>query len=224
MSKITALKVNKRTGKQLNMFLDGKFAVSLDTETAVKECLEVGQELPADRIETLVKNLNLSRCLNTAYRYLSYRARSEAELKERLHRRGFEDSQIEIVINKLKEKNLLDDTAFAQFWMENRETFRPRSRRLTRLELRKKGVADTIIKQVIEKTDDTESAYHAAQSKAPRLPHDYEVFRRRLGDYLKRRGFGYTVINQTVKRMWQETIKEDPDEMTAVSTQSEVKK
>ena len=32
MSKITALKANKRTGKQVNMFLDGKFAVKLDTE------------------------------------------------------------------------------------------------------------------------------------------------------------------------------------------------
>jgi len=39
-------------------------------------------------------------------------------MKDRLHRRGFEDSKIEIIINKLKEQNLLDDTAFAQFWKE----------------------------------------------------------------------------------------------------------
>jgi regulatory protein len=205
MSKITALKTNKRTDKQVSMFLDGKFAISLDTELAAKEGLKIGQELSADQIEVLVKNLGLVRCLNVAYRYLSYRPRSEAEMKERLHRRGFEDSQIEIVINKLKEQNLLDDTAFAQFWKENREMFRPRSQRLTRLELRKKGVADAIIDEVTNEVNDTDSAYHAALSKAQRLPHqDYEVFRRRLGDYLKRRGFGYPVINQTVKRIWQE--------------------
>jgi regulatory protein len=126
-------------------------------------------------------------------------------VNERLHRRGFEDSQIEIVINKLKEQKFLDDTAFAQFWKENRETFRPRSQRLTRLELRKKGVADEIIKEVTGDSNDMDSAYHAALSKAQHLPkQDYEVFRRRLGDYLRRRGFGYTVINQTVKKMWQE--------------------
>jgi regulatory protein len=205
MSKITALKTNKRTDKQVSMFLDGKFAISLDTELAAKEGLKIGQELSADQIEVLVKNLGLVRCLNVAYRYLSYRPRSEAEMKERLHRRGFEDSQIEIVINKLKEQNLLDDTAFAQFWKENREMFRPRSQRLTRLELRKKGVADAIIDEVTNEVNDTDSAYRAALSKAQRLPHqDYEVFRRRLGDYLKRRGFGYPVINQTVKRIWQE--------------------
>ena len=151
MSKITALKTNKRTDKQVSMFLDGKFAVSLDTEIAVKEGLKIGQELSDDQIKILAKNLDLARCLNTAYRYLSYRPRSEAEMKERLHRRGFEDSQIEIVINKLKEQNLLDDTAFAQFWKENREMFRPRSQRLTRLELRKKGVADAIINEVTDR-------------------------------------------------------------------------
>jgi regulatory protein len=208
MSKITALKTSKRTDKQLSMFLDGKFTVSLDIEVAAKEGLKVGQELSTDQIEILVKNLSLTRCLNAAYRYLAYRPRSETEMKERLHRLGYEDSQIEIVLNKLKEQNLLNDTAFAQFWKENREAFRPRSQRLTRLELKKKGVADAIIDEVTDKSDDLDSAYRAALNKAQRLPHqDYEVFRRRLGDYLKRRGFDYSVINQTIKKIWQELAK-----------------
>jgi len=211
MSKITALKTNKRRDKQVNMYLDGKFTVSLDTEVAVKEGLEIGQELSDDDLKYLMGNIGLTRCLNAAYRFLSYRPRSEVEMKDRLHRRGFEDSKIEIVINKLKEQNLLDDTAFAQFWKENRQMFRPRSQRLTRMELRKKGVADEIIDEVTEKLDDMESAYQAALSKAQLLPkQEYEVFRRRLGDYLKRRGFGYAVINQTVKRIWQE-LKEPND-------------
>ena len=211
MSKITALKANKRTDKQLKMFLDGKFAISVDTEVAAKEGLKIGQEVSNDLLRDLTEDVSLNRCLNIAYRFLSYRPRSEAEMTDRLHRRGFEDSQIEIVINKLKEQKFLDDTAFAQFWKENRETFRPRSQRLTRLELRKKGVADEIIKEVTDDSNDMDSAYHAALSKAQRLPkQDYEVFRRRLGDYLKRRGFGYTVINQTVKKMWQEM--KEPDQ------------
>ena len=205
MGKITALKTNKRTDKQVNLYLDGKFAVKLDTELAVKKGLKVGEEISDGRIKELTEDVGLARGLNIAYRFLSYRPRSEAEMKDRLHRRGFEDSKIEIIINKLKEQNLLDDTAFAQFWKENRDTFRPRSQRLTRLELKKKGVADEIIKEVTDDSDDMQSAYQAALHKAQHLPNqDYEVFRRRLGDYLKRRGFGYTVISQTVKRLWQE--------------------
>jgi regulatory protein len=205
MGKITALKTNKRTDQQVNMFLDGKFAVKLDSELAVKKGLKVGEEISDDRIKELTEDTELARGLNIAYLFLSYRPRSEAEMKDRLRRRGYEDSKIEIIINKLKEQNLLDDTAFAQFWKENRDTFRPRSQRLTRLELKKKGVADEIIKEVTDDSDDMQSAYQAALHKAQHLPNqDYEVFRRRLGDYLKRRGFGYTVISQTVKRLWQE--------------------
>jgi len=205
MGKITALKKNKLTDRQVNMFLDGKFAIKLDTKIAVKEGLKVGEEISEDRIKTLTEDVGLARGLNTAYRFLSYRPRSEAEMKDRLHRRGFEDSKIEIIVNKLKEQNLLDDTAFAQFWKENRDTFRPRSQRLTKLELQKKGVADEIIKEVTDDSNDMDSAYHAARNKAQHLPNqDYTVFHRRLGDYLKRRGFGYTVINQTVKKLWQE--------------------
>jgi regulatory protein len=206
MSRITALKTSKRTEKQVNMFLDGKFAISVDTEVAVNKRLKIGQELSDDQIKGLTEDVSLARCLNAAYRFLSYRPRSEAEMKDRLHRRGFENSQIEIVINKLKEQHLLDDTAFAQFWQENREMFRPRSKRLTIIELKKKGVADEIVKEVTDDSNDMDSAYQAALKKARRLAgEDYEVFNRRVGDFLKRRGFDYAVIHQTVKRLWQET-------------------
>lgn len=207
MSKITALRSNKRTDKRVSLFLDGKFAMSMDAEVVVKEGLKIGQEMPDDRLKTLTKNAGLSSCFNTAYRYLGYRPRSAAEMRERLQHRNFEDSQIEIVINKLKEQNLLDDTAFAQFWKENRESFRPTSQRLIRLELKKKGVADETIDEVVSQMDDTDSAYRAAISKAKRMSHqEYETFRRRLGDYLKRRGFGYSAINQTIKKVWQEMV------------------
>jgi len=205
MGKITALRTSKRTNKRASLFLDGKFAMSMDTGVAVKEGLKIGQELSTDQLEALTKNIGLSTCLNVAYRYLSHRPRSESEIRERLQQRNFEDSQIEIVINKLKEQNLLDDTAFAKFWKDNRESFHPTSQRLIRLELKRKGVADETIDNVVSQMDDHDSAYRAALSKTKHLSHqEYETFRRRLGDYLKRRGFGYSAINQTIKRVWQE--------------------
>ena len=74
-----------------------------------------------------------------------------------------------------------------------------------KLELRRKGVARNIIDEVVDTIDDEDSAYRAALSKARSLPlSDYQGFRRRLGEYLKRRGFGYGVINRTMERLWQE--------------------
>jgi len=205
MSKITALRAGRGRRKRVNVFLDGKFAFSLEAEVVVKEGLHIGQELSAAQIEALTRADNFHRCLNIAAHYLSYRPRSEFELRERLRQRGFNGNSIDVVLAKLKEQGLMDDMAFAQFWRDNRESFNPRSQRLIRLELGQKGVARDIIDQVVAAVDDEDSAYRAAQSKARNLPlSDYQLFQRRLGGYLKRRGFGYGVINHTVERLWQE--------------------
>ncbi len=205
MRKITAIRVGKGRGKRVNVFLDGKFAFSLEAEVVVREGLQVEQELSAGQIETLARSDHFHRCFNAAAHYLSYRPRSESELRERLHRRGFDDDNLEAVIAKLKEQGLVDDVAFAQFWKDNRESFNPRSQWLTKLELRRKGIANDIIDQVVDTVNDDNSAYRAALSKARSLSlFDYQGFRRRLGEYLKRRGFGYEVINHTIEQLWQE--------------------
>jgi SOS response regulatory protein OraA/RecX len=73
------------------------------------------------------------------------------------------------------------------------------------LELKQKGVAATTVEEVVATIDDEEAAYKAARGRAGKLPaDDYQLFRRRLGDHLRRRGFGYGVITATVNRLWQE--------------------
>jgi regulatory protein len=153
----------------------------------------------------LSDNSSLQGCLDAAYRYLSYRPRSEAEIRHLLHRRGFADEMAEKAIAKLKEQNLSDDFTFAQFWKDNRLSFRPKSKRLIKKELRDKKVASEIIEQVTQDIDDEEIAYKLGSSRMPALAHlDYPDFYRRLLSYLTYRGFGYEVIKRTVALVWQE--------------------
>jgi len=206
MKKVTDLRRGKNRGKRLNVFLDGRFAFSLQVEVAVKTGLQIGQELSTNQIEKLTGTDHLHRCLDAATLYLSYRPRSESEVREKLERRGFDDGSITATLNKLKAQKLVDDVAFATFWKENRETFSPRSQRLTGLELKKKGVAAEIISQVVSTADDSVGAYRAALAKARRLPlDDYQAFHRRLVAYLQRRGFSYETIKNTTEQVWQES-------------------
>jgi regulatory protein len=205
MSKITGLKPKKTREKRIKVFLDGKPAVDILTETALKEDLKVGQDLTVSQLETLAGADRYQRCFNAALRYLGYRPRSEAEIRQCLRQHGFDSDCTEKTLAKLKEQGLVDDTAFARFWLENREAFSPRSRRLTKLELRRKGLNSDIIEQVAGEIDDRDSAYRAALGRARRLPmSDYQAFRRRLGEYLGRRGFSYNIIKETTERVWKE--------------------
>ena len=205
MSRITAVRTGRKTGKRVNIFLDSRFAFSLEAEVVVKQGLRVGQELSEDQVAALARTEHHDRCLSAATRFLTYRPRSESELRERLYKRGFGEDGIEVAIARLKNQGFVDDIAFARFWKENRDSFSPRSQWLTGLELKKKGVSADVINEVVRDTDDGDSAYRAALDKAHRLPlSDYEIFRRRLGEFLKRRGFSYDVISRTVRRLWQE--------------------
>ena len=205
MSKITGLKKIKGREKRIKVFLDGKPALNLLAEVALGAKLTVGQEITESRLKTLSGLDRFQRCQNTAFRFLSYRPRSEAEVRQRLQRHGYDDACTEKVIAGLREQGLLDDTAFARFWIENRGAFRPRSRRMTGLELRRKGLDPDIVEQALHDIDDRESAYRAALSRIRHLfPSDYPVYRRKLGQYLGRRGFSYDVINETIQKTWKE--------------------
>jgi regulatory protein len=153
----------------------------------------------------LTDRSSLQDCLDAAYYYLGYRPRSEGEVRQWLRKRGFANEVTEAAIAKLREQNLSDDLAFAQFWKDNRLSFRPKSRRSIEKELRDKKVASEIIEQVTNDIDDDQIAYKLGSSRLPSLAHlDYPDFRRRLSSYLAYRGFSYEVIRNTVARLWRE--------------------
>ncbi|MEA3460026.1 MAG: RecX family transcriptional regulator, partial [Chloroflexota bacterium] len=140
-----------------------------------------------------------------ALHFLSYRPRSEAEIQRYLRDKGVPKPIEEEIIQRLKAVGLLDDLAFARYWVEDRERFKPRSARMLRYELRRKGVSDEIIAKALEDLDEEESAYRAAGHRAHRLLNlDYKSFRRRLGAYLRRRGFSYEVARNASERLWRE--------------------
>jgi len=205
MSKITEIRERKGRGKRAAVYVDGRLALTLDIETIVKESLRVENEIVPGRLAELAKQDQIHRCHDAACRLLGYRPRSEAELTDRLAKRGFDSGIIAEVMNTLKEQGLIDDRAFAQFWTENRESFRPRSQSLTRRELKQKGLAEDVIDQAVGSIDDEENAYIVAGNRVRRMAvTDYQDFRKRLGDYLRRRGFSYETINHTIEKIWRE--------------------
>jgi regulatory protein len=201
---ITALRLNDRK-KQVNVYVDGLLSFTIVEELAVTSRLKVGQHLSPAQIEELKENSLFQSCFDAALHYLSYRPRSENEVRQRLRRRGFDKKVVDNVILRLKERQLIDDVAFSEYWRNNRLSFSPRSGKLIKLELRQKGVSADTANEVVKDLDDENCVYEAGLRKARRLSHsDYDDFRHRLYDYLRRRGFDYESINCAVVRLWQE--------------------
>ena len=202
--RVTAIEKQRRKNR-LNLFLDGRFALGLSTDVAAQVSLRVGDEVDGDRLRALREAEARADAMSAALRLLSYRPRSETELRQRLARRGVPPALIDSTIQRLRELGLVDDAAFARAWVESRERTSPRGQRLLRQELRAKGVNSDASRELVEGVDDAEAALRASARRAASLSGlPQEEFRRRLGDFLRRRGFDYETIRLTVERRWRE--------------------
>ncbi len=201
---ITALRVQRRNPDRVNVYLDGEFAFGLQAIVAAK--LRVGQHLSDAEIEALRGQDAVERAYERALRFLSHRPRSTAEVRRNLRRKGVSSAVIDAVVERLTRAGLLDDTAFARYWIEQRETFRPRSVAALRHELLQKGVAREVIEETLQALDEEDSAYRAAKKQASRYRHlDRATFFRRMAGYLQRRGFHYEVVREVTERVWRES-------------------
>ena len=110
-------------------------------------------------------------------------------------------------MRQLRQHHLLDDAAFARYWIEQRQTFRPRGARLVRSELRQRGVDAATAEVALEALDDSgqADAYRAAAKRASQLRAlDRQAFRSRLSGFLARRGFDWDIIGPVVERLWRD--------------------
>lgn len=202
MKTITALKAQKNPDR-VSVFLDDEFAFGLYRIVAAR--LRVGQELSEEKVHQLEEKEGIEKAYQRALNYLSYRVRSESEVRQNLRKHDTPDIVIAEVLERLRRNHLVDDTHFAESWVENRSTFRPRGRRALRYELRRKGVQRQIIDEVLQDLDEEELAYRAANKKFRRYRKlEWPEFRKKMLAYLSRRGFNYYVSAQAVQQVWDE--------------------
>ena len=192
---ITALEPQKRSRDRINVYLDGEYAFSLAVFTAVN--LKVGVLLSNEEITRLRTADEVERARARVLDFLSYRPRSEREIREYLQKREFSSPAIDTVVSALSDVNLIDDVAFAQYWLENRAQFRPKGKRILTQELRQKGVSSRLIDATLEAYDEEEAARSVYQEQARRLANlPPDLFRRRLTERMARRGFSYDLIRE----------------------------
>jgi regulatory protein len=197
---ITEIKVQRRNKKRVNVYLDGEYGFSLGMLTAAS--LGRGDVLSDEAIEELQQRDAFDAAYDRTLNFLGYRPRSVSEVRRYLADKEFLPQVVEQVVDRLTEARLLDDLAFARYWVENRETFRPRGALLLRQELRHKGIAEAAIDEVLSEVDEDRSAHSAGVQWAARHTQlDDEAFQEKMFGFLRRRGFGYEIIRETVSRL-----------------------
>ncbi len=148
-----------------------------------------------------------TRAKNLAYRYLTARPRSLAELVSYLEKKEISQDYIFQLIEELKGYGYIDDRKFTTTYARYLIQTKGLSRYGLRFELKRKGVSEADIEAGLEElfgSEDAENeeevALRIAKKKMESMKGiDREKARRRLTDYLRRRGYGFGVITKVLK-------------------------
>jgi regulatory protein len=198
------VQATQRDPERVSIFVDGAFAFALPVIVAVQRSLQRGVELSAEAVEELAGIAEAEKATEAALTFVSYRPRSEREVRDRLRRRQFAPAAIEYAVEKLRGWRYLDDRAFAAYWVENRIEHAPRGRRSLKEELRSKGVDREVAGEVIDQSglDEQSDALEIARKRLRSLSGlDEQTQRRRLAAFLARRGYGWDVVKPVLEQL-----------------------
>lgn len=208
---VTSLEPQQHDTERVNVYLDGSFAFGASVMVIFARGLRVGQELDEAAIAEMLHDDSVERAYGAVLNFLSFRPRSRREVGDYFRRKKIDPTVAEAVIERLLRAGMLDDREFARYWVENRQTFRPRGGRALRLELRQKGLDREVIDEALEgAVDEDAAAYDAGIKKLKSLQKldDREFFRKMVA-YLQRRGFSYSVAAAAAKRLSEGATPED---------------
>lgn len=142
--------------------------------------------------------------LKRAYQFLSYRPRSEAEVRAKLSQLGFPPKSIETTLEKLRSLSLLDDESFAREWARGRAEGPGYGPLRIERELRQKGIEKSVIREVLRETfgqgegKETAKALLEKRFRGKDLG-DRKIFSRAVA-FLQRRGYRNSVIAEVLKQ------------------------
>ena len=143
----------------------------------------------------------LEKARKSALRLLHFRPRSVWELSTRL-RQTFDDETCRFVIQELQTKRLLDDDAFAKFWVENRVQFKPMAKSVLLRELLAKRVDKKTIEEALKEVfpeGERAVAEKCLAARAKRTDFKDPKSYGKLYGFLRRRGFAHELVTELLE-------------------------
>lgn len=209
---ITDIQPQKKNPKRVNIFLDGSYAFAVSLESKIINKLKINEELNQEKIQKLIFDDQVERLYDKAVRFLSFRPRSEKEIRDNLlqklrltdkgeeEKKNFENS-IKEVLKKLQKIGQIDDREFANWWVEQRTRFKKTSPRIIKAELFKKGINKETIEEIFSKSeiDPFQIGLEAAEKKVKSYQKlEPRVFKEKMSRFLASKGFDWEVVKRVV--------------------------
>ncbi len=148
---------------------------------------------------------------------LTGQARTRKELADKLAKREVPDEVATELLDRFTDVGLIDDSAYAEQWVESRHRSRGLAPRALAQELRRKGIGDEEARAALEQIDedDQRTAARALVEKKMRTMAslDRQVATRRLAGLLARKGYSAGLAFSVVREAFADADDDSADDL-----------
>lgn len=198
--KITDITPQVHNKQRKSIFVDGKYAFSLDEIDCIK--LKIGDDITKEQLDNLNIESNLSKAKSKALDYLSRAPHTKHDLGIKLKNKGYDEQIIDLALDELEQMGLIDDMEYATLYMEmaKEKCYGPSK---IRYELSHHGVSNDIITEVMEQEGgtDLEQLKELLLTKYRGCDFADIKVKQRAIRYLASRGFNFDIINEAIRKI-----------------------
>ncbi|MBQ8133243.1 MAG: regulatory protein RecX [Clostridia bacterium] len=193
---ITAVEERKKGMSAL--FIDGEYAVSIDTVTLISSGKKTGSDITDEELYELLEKSKINRAKEKALYLIEYRARTRKEIMDKLIPL-YGENAAELAVERLEELGLIDDEAFAREYAQQLLTKKKYSIKRASFEMQKKGIDRDLIDEILEELepDSVEQIVSLLETKYARYLDD-EKGRARAVNGLKSMGYSWYDIKEAM--------------------------
>jgi len=202
MGKITEISPQAKAPHRVNIYIDEVFKFGIDERLLLDFDLYIGKEISEADIEKYKEGDAFQKCMDKAFRFLSFRMRSEKEMRDKLLEK-YDEATVKKAIRRLQQLKFIDDTGFTRAWVESRKV--GRGKKALAFELSRKGVEKEIIDEALfdlSEDEELESALELVKKRSKYKGLDKNEAYQKIGGFLSRRGYSYDVIKKVINEVY----------------------
>lgn len=207
---VTRVAQQMRDPERVSVFIDDEFAFGLTLDLVAREGLKKGIPLSIEAQQALLDQEKDFRARAVALNYVGYQARTVEEMRRKLRKNGYGADIIDDVIQRLADSGYLDDEAYAKAYVESRFSGSGHGPRRLSADLIKRGVDRGIVERAVSEAFDDDELRDAALQQgrkrwaALERETDLRKRKKRVMDFLARRGFDYGLAREIVEGLVEE--------------------
>ncbi|MBO0993394.1 recombination regulator RecX [Bacillus sp. SD088] len=205
MAIITKITAQKKRADRYNLYLDEKYAFSVDEAILIRNGLVKGKELADFEVVQLQYEDEIRKAYNEAIHYLSFRMRAEGEIKKHLAKKDCNEQVIEQVMQKLQEHRYVDDLEFAKAYVRTQINAGKKGPANIKQELLQKDISDAYIEEALALYKKADQIDHAIQlgnkyaTKNKKLSE--KILKQKLEQFLQTKGFPFSIITVAIEEI-----------------------